>query len=358
MKKVILTFVLSSFLCVSSFAGTILNNITIDWESTVAGFGGSPSCATYNFATDHFLICDYTPKVVRIANNTDGSLTGATLDTTGLSLTNRSLGVFAICATSDGVIYGGSNEETGVTAEPLFPLFRWASEADTAPTEHYPAPLAFDWNNDSTVEDIYMEFPRAMDATGTGVDTKIAVTGSNNYRATILSTSDGSTFAVTDVTANDPLSLYYKQGVVFGESADVVYGAKADGGGELTVSRKVGGVWTADASFTPPASYAELGGIAAVGFVTGYNSVLGLGYLNDPDILYAFDGQFGTVLTQVSLTGNVGFAGYGAIDVDGDNGVGYFAVRSNTASSEIMGKISFEVYAPPLSVNSSWGLYE
>jgi len=357
MKRFLLLLMVYS-LCVLGYPA--LTDFNIDWCNVTGGFSGSPSCATYNYATSHFLICDYSAKTVRIASGTDGSLTGGTLSTTGLNFTGGSLGVFAICATSDGVIYGGVDGTTVGTAG--VSLARWDNELAT-PTQQDPAQTAG-----------VLEFPRAMDAIGTGNDTILAVCGSNTYNASILTTTNGTIFAITDYITGGTNG--FKQGVALVEGMEKIYGLRADGGGQVVRFDKIGGVWTENTSpFTPPDSYTApptgLGAACMIGFAKGHNAIFVIGNSDATnDYMSLLDGDTGTIIAQKQVGQDVGTYGYGCVDLKETDGIGYFSGRSGTASSAIMGKISFTPYVPPtptstptptpiiLSVKPGWGLYE
>ncbi|MCX6999476.1 MAG: hypothetical protein NT106_04150 [Candidatus Sumerlaeota bacterium] len=333
MKKFLLLLVVFS-LCV--FGYPVLTDFNIDWCYETGGFNGSPSFGTYNYATNHFLICDYTIQLVRIASGTDGSLTSNTLSTTGLNFTGGTLGIFSVCATSDGVIYGGIDGKTDGTAG--VSLARWANESAT-PTQQDPAETAGT-----------MIYPRAMDAIGTGVNTIVASTGDETYTASIMTTTNGTTFTVTDIIVGDA-TYDFKQGVALAEGMEKIYGCKADGTGNVIRFDKSGGVWSQSATFTPPNSYdlppAGLGAAAVIGYAKGHNAVFVIGYLDAAnDYMTLLDGDTGAIIVQKQIGKNVGTYGYGCIDLKETSGVGYFACRSG-AGSAIMGKISFAVYVPP-----------
>jgi hypothetical protein len=352
MKKAILTFVLCAAMAANAFAGLVIGDLTVEWSGEVSGFTGNPSMGTYNWATNHFLYCDYgvpAATELRIGNNTNGALIG-TLSKSGLTHLG-SLGFFSVCATKDGVIYSGTNETAPATD---FYLIRWASETDTAPTEQIPAPTAGAFI-----------FPRALDAIGTGVDTILVSAGVDNGAVAIMTTTDGSTFAVTDITpanAAPPAGAETrcKQGVAIA-SATKIYGTKADGGANITALEKVGGVWQAVASFVPPA-VATLDTPSPCGYASQFNALFLLGYSDAAnDQISVLNGTFGNLLTSVDSGVNVGTFGYGAIDVDDELGVAYFAARGTataTPFTAVAGKITFEPYSVPLAVTGSWGLYE
>lgn len=356
MKRI--SLLLAMFFLGASLCFAAVTFVTVDWSNSQAGNTGSISCGTYNWATSHFLVCDFSEPAVRIASGTDGALLGSTLNITGLNL---SLGVFAICATSDGVIYGGTDiKSDGVTAG--YSLIQWANEGAT-PTQQDPTEIAG-----------AMQFPRTMDAVGTGADTIIGVAGAGSgpYNVSILTTTDGTNFAVTDMTVDSAIpNEMIKQGVALvANNPDRVYGVKADGAGEVVRVDKVGGVWAAAPGFTPPSNYgtplgdpAGLGAACLIGFAPSHNAIIVLGNSDaSDDYITALDGDTGAILLQVLSGVDVATYGYGAFDLDETSGVGYFIARSTTANSHACGKISFDIYVepvPPLGVDfNNWGLYE
>ncbi len=359
MKRI--SLLLAMFFLAASLSFAAVTFVTLDWSNTVAGNTSPPSFGTYNFATGHFLVCDYgavAASCVRIASGTDGALLGPTLNTTGLNM--GSLNVFSICATSDGVIYGGTNIKTdGVTEGNS--LFRWANEGAT-PTQQDPADQPLD-------PLVPMEFARAMDAIGTGADTIIGTTGTDNYMATFLTTLDGTTFAVTDSTPLGGVnsSNLIKQGVALVPGMEKVYGTKADGSGEVVRLDKVGGAWAEHTEWDPPSSYADppdgLGNASGIGFAPVHNAVIVLGFRDlTNDYITALDGDTGAILVQVQAGLDCANNGYSNIDLDENPGVGYFIGRSGTANSHACGKISFDALVTPIPGAGvdiiNWGLYE
>jgi len=353
MKKAIL-LLLSLFIVSLAFAGSI-NNVAISWSATVGGLTGNPSCGTYNWATGHFLVCDYTAAAglkVRIASGTDGSLTGGTLSTTGLTL--GTLGVFSICAGPDGVVYGGGNPVLVVLETRV--LYRWANEGDGAPTQQEPAqPLG-----------VGMQFPRAMDVIGTGTSTIVGVTGdSTDYNVTFLTTTDGTTFSVTDYTTVASLNEreQIKGGVALVPGMAKVYGTKADGAGQVCRMDSAGiQTWAAAAGFTPPNSYTApptgLGQASPIGYAPNLNVVFVLGSSDVAnDYLSVLDGDTGAILAQTQIGQNIAIYGYGAIDVDDELGEAYFIARAVAVNNFVCGKITFDPWLPPTKANV-WNIYE
>jgi hypothetical protein len=363
MKKFLLLLVVFS-LCV--FGYPALTDFTIDWCNSVGGLNDLPFFGTYNYATNHFLICDNTLPAVRIANNINGSLTGGTLSLTGLNFAVGGLNIITVCATSDGVIYGGIDGTTAGAAGSS--LARWANELAT-PTQQDPAPMGANG----------MGFPRVLDAIGTGNNTILAAGGPAGYDVSIMTTTNGTTFAVTDYIVGD-LTDGFKQGVALVEGMNKIYGCRADGGGLVIRYDKIGGVWTKNTSpFTPPNSYTVpptgLGAATVMGFAKGHNALFVIGYLDAAnDYMTLLNGDTGAIIAQKQIGQNVSFAGYGCVDLKETSGVGYFFCRGGLGC--IMGKISFAVFVAPtptspptptpvptptpiiLSVQPGWGLYE
>lgn len=369
MKK---TLLLTVFIAIAALSFAAITTITVDWSADVAGTTGAVSHGTFNFATGKFIICDYSVPAVRLANGSTGALTGETLSLTGLNLTG-SLGIFSTCAGSDGVIYGGTNVDASGTAG-ANSLVRWASETAT-PTQQDPALFGT----------IGMIFPRVMDVIGTGLDTVVASAGVDSGQVSIMTTTNGTTFAVTDATpdltgAAAPLiSNMMKQGVALVPGMQKIYGLKADGAGDVAKLIKNGANWEADPAFTNPQGTA-FENPSIVGYAPGHDAIFAIGYGNaTADTLYVFDGATGAEITSAKtvLTGiNVGTYGYGSIDLNEAAGVGYFAGRSGTAGQFICGKFSFTPFATPtpiftptpsvspsptpfaLNATTPWGLYE
>lgn len=368
MKKTL--FLITLFVAVYAASFAAVTSVTIDWSNVVTGLTGDISCGTYNFATGHFLVTDYSVKQVRIASGTDGSLTGGTLNNSTITFNSAdTLGIFGICATTDGVIYGGVNNKTNGDTGGVS-LIRWANEG-AVPTQQDPAPSGT----------MYMQFPRAMDAVGTGVDTLIGVTGdSANYNVTFLTTTDGTTFAVTDYTPvktssdTDYEKFWFKQGVAVVAGNQKVYGLKADGAGILCKLVKSGTEWGVDAGFTNPTLSSDL---SIIGYAPNLDAIFSASRTDDK--LRVYDGSTGaeTVTGGVALGQDLATYGYGAIDLDETAGVGYFVGRQTATGSlkYICGKFSYPAYVPPTAtptetpspiptatpvanVTSSWGLYE
>ena len=361
MKKFLLLLVVFS-LCV--FGYPALTDFNVDWSFETGGLNGPISFGTYNYATNHFLICDYsaTPLgTVLIASGTDATLTGNKLSVTGLNFLAGTLGIFTVCATSDGVIYGGIAGSNTAGADGNS-IARWATES-AAPTQQDPAPTFSE-----------MGFPRTMDAIGTGNNTILAVSNAlTGYDVSILTTTNGTTFAVTDYITGD-LADGFKQGVALAEGMEKIYGLRADGAGQVIRYDKIGGVWTKNTSpFTPLNSYtappAGFGAACVMGFAKGHNALFVIGNSDAADdYMTLLDGDTGAIIIQKQIGKNVSTYGYGCIDLKETSGVGYFACRGS--SGAIMGKISFAVYVPPtptpipsptpfvLSVQPGWGLYE
>ncbi len=301
MKK---TLFLAVFIAIAALSFAAITSITVDWSADVAGLTGSASFGSYNFATGHFLICDYSAKTVRIANGTTGALLG-TLNMTGVTY-GTGLGVFAAAATSDGVIYGGCANVQNISGSDVETqeLVRWADEA-AAPTQQVPAPLGT----------ITMQFARTMDILGTGVDTIIATAGSNNGIVTILTTTNGTTFAVTDATPDllvtplptgQDIKNSIKQSVALVPGMQKIFGSKADGAGYIAKQIKNGTAWETDPGFTNEDAYGTHEGLGMIAYAPGHDTIVGISYANTTaENIYVFDGTTGAENTALKtvLTG-------------------------------------------------------
>lgn len=348
MKKLCIFTLVFFVMAAVSFA--VIDTCTIAWTNEIGGFGSNPSMGAYNWATDHFLYCDYGSDLVRIGNGTDGSLLGS-LSTTGYT-PGASLDFFCVCTTTDGVIYAGS-EIVGDRGQ--IDLVRWANEAAN-PTQQALSPLA---------PVTLVQFPRDIDAVGTGVDTVIGLTGSNDYNVHFFETTDGTTFVMTDFTPEAPTTAdaQIKQGVALAPAMDKVFGTKADGGGQVVRYDKVGGSWVVSSLFTPPNSYTApptgLGAASWIGYMPQHRNVIVVGYTDAAnDYLSILHADTGGLLFQTQIGHNVATYGYGKVELDEEAGVGYLVGRSATANTEIVGKITFEPYVAPVAADSTWGLYE
>ena len=167
--------------------GDEITSATLEWSVPVEELNDYGRTSTYNHNTDHFLSASMlNPPKIRVIDGKTGLLTGKELSIEGLHLGAN--GIYGICVDEEGVIYAGTNIlSDGVSSGNS--LIRWENE-DAVPTQIDPAtPLG-----------VGMEFPRVMDAIGSGTDTILAVAGSENYKVTFLTTTDGINFSVTDYT--------------------------------------------------------------------------------------------------------------------------------------------------------------
>lgn len=367
MKKL---FLIAILIAMASVSFAQITTLTVDTAIEVTGCTSNPSYTAYNKATGHYLVCDYGDtgaNKVRIANGTTGALLGTALNITGLNL--GTLGVFAIAAGPDGVIYGQTNASTAGVAD-LNSLMRWANES-AVPTQQDPAA-----HSDTTP----VEFARTMSVIGTGLDTKVAAAGDSTiYIVTICTTIDGTTFAVTDHTPTPSLgNNVFKQGIALAANGNIIVGTKADGAGFISKLVKTGGVWGEVAGYVPLDAYdATVGGASPVGYSAGHDAIFTLGYSNiaGAEILAVISGSTGALVTSAVVpTINVGTYGYGSIFIDETAGKGYFGARSATAGAFVVGSFSFTPYVPPVTpspspapsptpegnfaVSTSWGLYE
>jgi hypothetical protein len=368
MKKILALCFAVSILTTLSFAA--ITSLTLDWSATNTGFTANPSYGRYNWDTGHFLHCDYGNAAawqVRIASGTTGVLTGSTLPKGSINVGASTLGVFAIAIADDGKIYGHVDALTGGGVGASIAI--WQSETDASPTQQDPAT--------GGPGNLPLQFARAMHAVGSGVDTIVAVTGNDEYRVTFLTTTDGTTFAVTDHTpvGGAGTNLIKQDVYMVAESPlDVVYGTKNDGSANLSKIVKEAGVWVAPAEWAPPpvgnitGTGTDPGNCSPIAYVAGHNEVLVISTnaaAPASDKMYVLDGETGAY-TGVSMDVNaqIGLFGYGSIDVDPSTGTGFFTARTDTAGSPVTGQFSFDIYVPPtptpipVAADPAWGLYE
>jgi hypothetical protein len=342
MKKVFFFSVLLSFFAVASYAQTYASfSITLDYA--IDQVDQNISGGTYNFVTDHYLICEYSAGAVSILNGSDGSDTSTDLNLTGLTL--GSLNVFCISAADDGAIFGGSNEVN--TGDP-FNFIRWPDEASAGADD-----LATG-----------IQFPRTMAAQGSGVDTFVAVAGQDdNGFVQVLTTTDGVTFAITETTpdTSDNPALGIKHGVCIADDMSAIFGGEGYGGsypGKLINAG--GGTWVRDATFDP--SDQTIAAPCPMDYDENWNLLF---CVDSPatgspeDFLHALNGTTGDVVDSVTLGLDVGNYGYGRVDLDEANQVGYVVARNGTSDGAILAKFTYPEFVPPLAADQSiWALYD
>lgn len=353
MKKVILISI--ALLALSTICSAQVASLSLDWSYDGSGVGWSASRGAYNFSTDHFVICDYAAPAVRIASGADGTLTGGTLDLTGLNL-HSTLGVFGICVARDGVIYGGTGRSTAATDDSGNSLIRWENESAT-PTQQDPTPL----------EGTELTFVRTMDVRNTGVDTLICVIGANYDAPQILTTTNGTDFAITDIGLGPDADIGVgKSGVAVNSDGTRVYGSQADGNNFVRRQDKVDGTWELNTTFSDNVDVTDLP--TAIGYGEGINTVFALethGATEDTtDMMVAIDGDFGNEVAEVDPGVLIARWGYGKCDIDEDNMKVYFAARGSDGSDAggyAVGVVSYTTPTPTpiiLEADMSWGLYE
>ncbi len=315
--------------------------LTLDWsyENTTPT---NLISGSYNYVTDKFYACiweDLTTPV-HIVDGSNGTDTGGELSSTGLTLGD--LNVIGMCVTTDGVIYGGTNTDPDS-------LIRWANEAAT-PTEQ-------------GITDL--QLTRCMDVLGTGVDTKIFVTGEDDMGdVDILTTTDGVSFSITDTT----IAGLGKHGLAVAKTGDTVFVSMGYPGNLPTRCDKIVGVWTLSTTFLPD---------------TGdMNSPCPMGYWDEQDVLFVIDcldagsddniralnGSTAALLTNTATGSDVAMYGYGTIDTspatDNWSGTAAFIVRTGSDTGYMCGKFSFSVPGGPTPIPgagvdlTNWGLYE
>ncbi|HNT35314.1 MAG TPA: hypothetical protein PKH07_09995 [bacterium] len=347
MKRIILAAVL--MLVVSPAFGQ-LAGISVDWAKTMT-MEGAVSSVAYNYATDHFLVCQYNAPVgkkVAIVNQAGDTILGY-LNETGLTF--GTLNVFAICVGSDGVIFGGGNPDPdgAGTLEDRY-LYRWANES-AVPTQFNLGQA----DSANAANDFGMIFPRAMDVYGTGVNTVVASSGDNSYDVSILTTTDGVNFTFAYRTNADnatDAATQIKQGVALTSDPAEIYGVKADGAGQVvSIVKSVTDTWFAKSGFVPANSYgvppAGFGAAALIDYSEAQNAVFVIGYSQTDDWLTALDGTTGATLFQTQIGQNVSTYGYGTMSVNDAQLGGYFGSRALGTNLALFGKFSYTTLATP-----------
>jgi len=348
MKKVILILGILT-LCAVGFAEL---SLTLDFSlenttySMIAG-------GTFNFVTSKYYACDYDDLVMPMGIlNSDGTDAGTGLNVTGLTF--GTLGVFCAAVDANGVIYAGGNEIAPATD---CNLYRWANEADAAPTQQAPAGAMFF---------------RTMDLRGTGADTKIASTGTaDDAPFQILGTSDGLNFTVLETVSG---IIGIKHGITLNAAADIVYGQ--EGYDQAPVKAvKSGATWSGElVTFLPnntllrgPTNLAYWEDMDILFCLSGRGAS---GAPLDPkDFLSAIDGTSGAFITKASIELNVDAVGYSKIDIkcpDTTGGEARIIARNGANNGYVAARviISNPTPTPPTPTpiitlaNSSWGLYE
>ena len=354
--------------------GDAITSATIEWSTPVGGLYNVPYAETYNYFTNHFLVSYYSGysdgawvTSVGIVDAETGLLTDKELSLEGLQL--GQYGIFGICVDEKGVIYGGTTLSVdGIT--PCNSLVRWENE-DAVPTQQDPG----------TPFGVGMEFPRVMDAIGSGENTVIAVTGSEDFQVTFLTTTDGINFSVTDFTPSggvnrkpDGTSYVYglfKQGVALDPKMDRIFGTKADGWGEVAcLVKDESANWIAPYNFSPPLSYTSppdgLGGACTIGYSDWYNTLFVFGYKEETnDYMTLLDADTGAKLFQFPMGVDIRIYGYGGFDLSDYEGTGYFGASSPNESGGrfACGKVNYESDNTPITftpmvtgnfVNGEW----
>jgi len=337
MKKIILILGILS-VCAFGFADF---SMTLDFVYENTAYTARIDGGSYNFVTNHYYASPYNipSRIVGILNS-DGTDTGNSLNVTGLTM--GSLYVFSIAVDAAGVIYAGTDTAPSN-------LFRWASEADTAPTQQAIAEVPFF---------------RVMDIKGTGASTVIATTGNADDAPTqILTTADGTTFAVTEAIPGTPTILGIKNGIAVNAAGTVIWGNQGYGT-PPSKAAKVLTDWVQDTSTWLP-NNTDLHSPVILGYWDERDILLGLSTNETDDAVVAMDGTTGALLDHVHTGKNIITSGYGAIDQKTTiaGGEARFIVRNFANNGYIAGKVTLSYPTPtptPIvnQANSSWGLYE
>jgi len=330
MKRLCVVF-LAVLLSAPAFAQ--LTDFTIDFSITVP-LGTVDSLAvnaltmgSYNWTTDHIIWSDFVNDRLIVTNN-DGTNPVA-MNMTGINPLN--LTVFANACAPDGAIFAGS-EIGGSKAN--VSLIYWANES-AAPIE---------------VENTGAEFPRAMRVIKEGSTYRIGVCGSNDYDATVHTTTDGTSYTfIEDVGTVGDVNSALKQGLDWGLTGDLLYGVKGDGGYTMSKFTRQAGVMTLDTTYNPTES--TLGNPAIVGYGPNYSVVFCVGVAASPNHeVHMLDGDTGASIANHPINQSIGpitNAAYGAIYVNEAVGQAWLLARSPTAGSVVIAKISFTPFFIP-----------
>lgn len=313
--------------CLSLHTADARVTVSLDWtKETALPTGGTMFDAAFSPTYDQFFITDFSNGEIFVASAT-GEFTGETLDVSGLESFDP-MRVCGITVADDRTIYAGIYNDNASKSG----LLVWNNKQSSVRVQ-FP------------VEEMY--FPRAMHAVGSGTATLIAIAGENVGGACLLSTTDGIDFLVTAQT-KQPIIIpaMIKQDIVLAASKNRLYGAKADGTGEVSCHVKVSNdEWVPLDTFAPPRSYDSpdrggLGAAALTGYSDALNAVFTVGYSQES--LSVLDGETGERLDNAPIDKNIAVYGYGSIWVDDTNKKGYFGARSQTQGNAIFGQFSFE----------------
>lgn len=284
--------------------------LTVDWQSNTT-LAGSCYASCYNPATNHFLVSE-AGSVISILNGNDGTDTGTDLDMTGLTVSG--LGIFALGASSDGVIFGFNDTDKTIV--------RWANESAQG-----------------AIVATSVAFARVMEVEGTGVNTRIALTGAaTNGAIEVYTTSDGTNFTLLETAA----AGIAKNGCALNAAGDVAWGAPDVPGLAPMRATKSGSTWTVDAAFAPDALAT---GTTLMDYDDANNVLVVAVPGTTPDRILGLDGTTGTLLGQADITVSdaPSVNAYGGLTIVGNKV--YFIQRGNPNPGAQCGRLSYAVTA-------------
>jgi trimeric autotransporter adhesin len=281
----------------------------------------------YNPATDHVLLANRTGGLsVNVLSATTGADLG-TLDVTGI--TGGTFVLNLVGTGSDGAIYG-CNLTTDSTTTP-FKLYRWANESSAPQLVYTGDPSLADTSGLANSK----RFGDSMDVRGSGSSTQILLGSRGGTYASILSTTDGSTFSVNKLSITGSSGGDVGLGLAFGTNN--TFWGTAPGKNIKLISYDLGagtGSILQDYGATNvPTSVATIGVDPDKKFLAGIN-------LATPDTILFYDISGATpVLWDTKLTAkgdpdNANANGTGAVDfssgalfvLDSNNGISAFRV--------------------------------
>lgn len=296
--------------------------------NTAAGTAASVRGATYVPGSDVF-IASRNAGPTNIFNAETGAYEG---NLSHGSLTpGGSLGLFALTATEDGVIYGYNNVTGGQ-------IWRWA-------------------DIESNPEVVYEGVPMfRMGYTGkVGEDISIAFTGLSDG-GNVDFFSDTFPFSSESFTFNEAIDLNSKSGLAMNNDATAIFTVTTTGAMPIDKWEKVDGTWSASPVWTIPGTRGG-GGAMAYDNTHDILFVLPTGGTAGTRLLSAYSGATGAVLgtvavDNVTLGANTNVGGYAAPSANGGRvhliGIG----ASNTVSM-----YTYDYTVSGASVDD-WSLYQ
>ena len=157
----------------------------------------------YNPANGHLLVLSRSAPSVHVLD----AATGADLHQLGVSgISGGTYALLMIGVADDGAVYAG-NLTTASSTTP-FTLYRWADDSPgTTPT------LAYTGNPTPGNSQRYGD---TIDVRGAGTSTEIILGSRSSDNAVVLTTTDGTTFSVNNITVADAPGGSFGLGIAFG----------------------------------------------------------------------------------------------------------------------------------------------